>query len=197
MAIAILAILTMNGCMAMIELNQLKINGRKIPTPKSIMTEDDLPYGLCSVAFNESIAIRRAVYHFAVMFKREFKYDMVQYSIEREKPNDDDVTKPYIFGHYDGEGKINAFGACCFRHRVDYYQDVHDHWGLQWIWIHPFMRSQGVLTDFWPYFEDKFGDFMIERPVSRSMKGFLNSKQMKYDHDYAPLMREIKDVKVC
>jgi hypothetical protein len=178
--------------MEMIELHKLKISGKRIPIPRSVMHKEDMPYGLCAVPFNEKISIRRAVQYFAIMFKREFEYDILQYSIQREKPNDDDITKPFLFGHYDGEGKILTFGGCCFRHRVNYYKDVHDHWGLQWVWIHPFMRNKGFLGGVWPYFEDKFGDFMIERPVSKAMGRIIATKPMKYKHDYADYMKEIK-----
>ncbi|MEL0658400.1 hypothetical protein V6255_04525 [Psychromonas arctica] len=46
---------------------------------------------------------------------------------------------------------------------------------LEFCWIHPFWRNRGLLKKNWEIFEDKFGDFFVSNPRTKSMKGFLNS----------------------
>jgi hypothetical protein len=53
-----------------------------------------------------------------------------------------------------------------------------DEWWLMWVWIHPFERGRGVLSQVWPMLKKEFGDFKIQRPISFGMKAFLE-KQTK------------------
>jgi hypothetical protein len=50
------------------------------------------------------------------------------------------------------------------------------------------MRGKGLLTEFWTYFEEKYGNFMLERPLSKAMESFLKTKPMKFNHDYHELL---------
>jgi hypothetical protein len=67
--------------------------------------------------------------------------------------------------------RVPVIGAACFRWRE--YLD-HDHcWIMNWVWLHPYFRRQGILQYHWDYFLKKFGDFHFEYPVSNAMKNFL------------------------
>lgn len=150
---------------------------------------ESLPYKLQSVNYKENISLRRAVYRFASYFRREFCFDFVQYSLTREKHNEDEVTLAYLFSELEYTHKRISYGACCFRYRdKTFWKNISPHWGMQWIWIHPYMRGKGLLTEFWPYFEEKYGNFMLERPVSKAMESFLKTKTMKFKHDYDELL---------
>ena len=101
-------------------------------------------------------------------FRREFGYDFVQW----DSPVDTDPNMAgYLFG--DKEGRI--VGACAFRFR-EYADETAPRWGLQWVWVCPKYRRQGVLAARWAYFKERFGDFHIEGPVSKAMEAFAVKK---------------------
>ena len=59
-------------------------------------------------------------------------------------------------------------GSACF-YRYKYGMQ------LDFCWLHPFWRNKGLLRDSWPQFIERFGNFYLSRPISKSMQGFLNS----------------------
>lgn len=103
---------------------------------------------------------KKIVYRFAQYFRREFRYDFVQFC-EKE----DDEYEAYIFTEYD-----DAIGACCFRKRENKEDSW---WALQWIWLHPYFRDRGVLSKHWKFFESRYEIFDVERPLSNAMKQVL------------------------
>jgi hypothetical protein len=120
---------------------------------------------------------KKVVEKIAYFFKREFGYDFAQFNA-REGIDKTDY-RAYYFS-YDEWSQIYAsrqivMGACCFRFRE--YRDAPAAWALQWIWIHPFWRSSGILTSVWPSFRKIFGDFVVEPPISKSMKAFLEKRK--------------------
>lgn len=104
---------------------------------------------------------RKAVYEGARLFRREFGYDFVQWSVE-----DDPDAVGFLFS--DEEGRIT--GACAFRQ-----QQANDArpWKLDWIWLCPGARRLGLLSRQWDRFRQRFGVFDIETPISDAMKAFL------------------------
>ena len=105
-----------------------------------------------------------AIYLRALAFKREFRYDFVQWG----SPTGD--SDPYVRGYlFINSGNI-AVGACAFRWRE---YDGKAFWGLQWMWIAPKYRRSGVLTKHWHTLRQLHGDFYIEPPVSDAMVAFL------------------------
>jgi hypothetical protein len=70
----------------------------------------------------------------------------------------------------DAEGRI--LGAISFRWREP--RDEPAFWGLQWVWIAPKMRRRGILSSRWAVFRERFGDFVVESPVSETMQAFLS-----------------------
>jgi hypothetical protein len=102
-------------------------------------------------------------------FRREFGYDFVQYTSGEE----DDGHRAYLWvlpGTLEN-GKVKAVGACCFRWRE--WDGAPASYGLQWIWLHAHERRKGHLTKAWPYFQERFGKFIPESPLSPAMKRFL------------------------
>lgn len=119
---------------------------------------------------------RNAVYAMAYYFNREFDYDFVQYA----KPGTevysepcevcDEFVRAFLWTTKISSRELSAVGACCFRQRTS---KRGRHWGLQWVWIHPFQRRKGLLTGTWPFFKLLFGNFYPEPPLSENMDAFL------------------------
>lgn len=131
--------------------------------------------GLVAMVTQQSpLRMRRAVEQMACYFRRELDYDCLQYAaVEKER---DAKTVAFLWAddYIDDKGRVEVLGACCFRWR--HYFDGADRYALQWIWIHPYRRRQGHLTKAWPYFEKRFGEFIVEGPLSRAMRVFLATK---------------------
>lgn len=70
----------------------------------------------------------------------------------------------------DGETEY-AIGAIIFRWRN--YSDAPGELVLNWVWIHPFLRRQGILTAYWGLFRRLYGNFFVEPPLSPAMESFL------------------------
>jgi hypothetical protein len=112
---------------------------------------------------------RRAVYRLARYFRREMDYDVVQYGFDGRESDPDHVA--FLWVHPEaiglGEGfRVPCVGATCFRLRDEGR-------AMQWVWMHPYFRRRGLLSEAWPEFVREFGDFAVEGPLSAAMKGFL------------------------
>jgi hypothetical protein len=101
-------------------------------------------------------------------FRREFHYDFQPYEASSEE------TDYRIFlwgaGNRLTNGKVPVFGTVGFV--------IEDRlpakpWTLGWAWFHPYSRRQGHLTAAWPYFRERFGDFIVQPPLSEAMRAFL------------------------
>lgn len=118
---------------------------------------------------NAPMWMQKEVYRRAVKFKREFRYDFVQWA-------GDDVNrvKSGWHGHLFPAGLDGTIaGACAFS-------NVHPgpggvEWTLAWVWIAPKYRGQGLLTGHWAGFVERYGNFFIEPPLSEAMQGFVRS----------------------
>jgi hypothetical protein len=62
----------------------------------------------------------------------------------------------------DVEDVFPCVGACCFRKWKD--------WTMQFAWLHPYFRRRQLLTAAWPQFEQEFGRFKLEPPLSPEME---------------------------
>lgn len=103
------------------------------------------------------------IYERAVLFRREFHYDFVQWDSRGER-------KPGVVGIVFTDSIGTVLGACCFRWR-EYTQAPHA-WAMVWIWIAPKARRTGLLTARWPALLSEFGEFHIEHPLSDAMRTF-------------------------
>lgn len=114
------------------------------------------------------LKLRKAVERIAYYFRREGGFDFVQYSATE----DDQRRQAYLWLPKRWiKYPRPVVGACCFRWRE--YTQEEPAWALQWIWLHPYQRGQGLLMDAWPYFKQEYGDFSVEPPLSGAMEGFL------------------------
>jgi hypothetical protein len=114
---------------------------------------------------------RKAVYLFAAYFMRQFGYDFVPYGLNG---NDTDphhvaflwVAREYADSFCDSAWLVPCIGACCFR-------PSEIGMAMQFMWLHPFFRRRGLLTQAWPQFEQEFGRFHVEGPLSDAMEAAL------------------------
>ena len=125
--------------------------------------------GVSAVVTHASpLALREAVERIAYYFLRELESTVSVPYCSLEK---DDQHRAYVWT--DGEPVV--IGACCFRWRRDVDPAGY---ALQWIWFHPYERRKGRLGKAWPYFESRFGKFIIEGPYSPAMKAFLGKHRL-------------------
>ncbi|GET40077.1 hypothetical protein [Microseira wollei] len=139
----------------------------------------DYLFNPIEVTIKSPKSYRKAVYRIAQFFRREFDYDFAQYGYEGEENDPDCVAFLWIHPEAGARGKefqVPCIGACCFRLRQSGY-------ALQWIWIHPYFRRQGLLSEAWTKFRDRFGEFDVDRPLSDAMKAFLNKQSVGARHD--------------
>ncbi len=108
------------------------------------------------------------MYSRALAFKREFCYDFTQW----QSPKGDDDPKANGILFTDEQDAI--VGACSFRDRTG--EDGEKLWGLDWVWFCPKERRNGHLSRNWDTLRKRYGDFIVESPVSDEMLAFLKKK---------------------
>lgn len=124
---------------------------------------------LLQVLPDSPVRLRREVERLAVYFRRELHYDFTQFAYNETNAN----YTAYLFASRFSIPPVWA-GACCFRPR--YYDDVgRDIPSLDWIWMHPFFRREGLLRTQWNTLRQNHGDFFVGRPLSDGMRAFLRS----------------------
>ncbi|WP_181295292.1 hypothetical protein [Pseudomonas sp. Q2-TVG4-2] len=110
--------------------------------------------------------MHQEVYERALRFKRDFRYDFLQWNgcqSKKASPN----YHGYLFADHTGTHASGTIvGACAFALRKEV-------WSLDWIWVVPSMRRKGVLRHRWQAFLKMYGDFDIEHPLSTAMEGFV------------------------
>lgn len=113
--------------------------------------------------------MQREVYRRAVKFKREFRYDFVQWAGDDVNP-----VKNGWHGHLFPAGSDGTIaGACAFSNERPGPGGIE--WTLAWVWIAPKYRRHGLLTAHWPGLVELYGNFFIEPPLSEAMQGFVRS----------------------
>jgi hypothetical protein len=124
---------------------------------------------LVQVLPNSPMPLKKEVERFAYYFKRELHFDFPQF----EAADKSEYTA-YLFMNGSNHYPRVWAGACCFRTRE--YKDIgvdSPIQALQWMWIHPYLRSRGVVKECWPTLRKNHGDFFQEPPISPAMLGFL------------------------
>lgn len=123
-------------------------------------------------------SIAKAVEQLAYYFKREGRFDFVQYVAYEDR--DSARVNAYIWIDTDWDDTF-AVGAAGFRFLGDVGQV--NNWSLQWVWFHPYYRCKGLLSGAWEAFVNRYGkDFHIELPLSYEMECFL--KKMNHSLEY-------------
>nr|MBF0221445.1 hypothetical protein [Desulfobulbaceae bacterium] len=121
--------------------------------------------GRYDIEKTSSQEMRAILETFAGYFKKEFKYDHIQYEAD-EHLYDDHKYHGLLFTEaaFDAmteehsETPTRLIGGCCFRWRE--FSD-RSCWVLDWVWLHPFCRHRGILRSHWGALEKQFGDFGI------------------------------------
>jgi hypothetical protein len=69
-----------------------------------------------------------------------------------------------------------VYGGCLFQH--GYWEDEKaPRWSLRWIWLHPYYRRKGVLSEHWSYFTETYGEFHLAKPLSNPIQNFLRNQK--------------------
>jgi len=133
--------------------------------------------GILTVTKYSDEHIRQQLELFARYFKKEFKYNSIQYEAN-EHLFDENRYSGFLFSELardrleeDTPSVFRLFGGGCFRWRE--YKDHKPTWVLDWIWIHPFFRHRGHLHKHWKFMRDRYGDFLVEHPLSADMEKFI------------------------
>lgn len=144
---------------------------------------DPWNYALRVVPYKAPKTVRDVVQRYATYFRREFRYDFVQYNATEQYVLKQ--TRPFLIednvyssGRYIGAGRFEWMN----------WKDAPHGWCLMWIWIHPYYRNRGVLSGLWPTFEAWCPNFYIDTPISPPMDGFLK----KRGRSISPLVKEVK-----
>ncbi|UUY07697.1 hypothetical protein LRS11_18020 [Pseudomonas sp. J452] len=125
--------------------------------------------------------MHEAVFQRARAFRREFRYDRVQWDGSIERP----ASKEWHGYLFAGDSKGTIAGACGFYHEESGQEA--GRWGLHWIWLAPKFRRGGILKARWDDFLSRYGDFYIEPPISEAMQGFIrkhgsDSQKLQLQH---------------
>ena len=113
-----------------------------------------------AVTRSSMLAQKNLVERMAGYFQREMNYKYKQFLV-----TDQDAYRAFLFS-------LEGYwvGAAVFRNREE------EKYNLQWVWLHPFARHRGLLKDVWAKWENHFGKFRIEGPISPGMKEFLGKQ---------------------
>jgi hypothetical protein len=122
-------------------------------------------YRVREVRHSTAHEARRAVYRHASYLHRENDWK-IQYQI-----NTDSRARAFLW--IDTAPGNAGLGSVCFYPRKD-GERTSTWWALQWAWFHPYVRGKGLLSEIWPYFRMRFGDFDAEGPLSSGMRTSLH-----------------------
>ncbi len=96
-----------------------------------------------------------------------------------ENPSDGVKTKAFVF--FD-EILLVTKGACVFRFRE--YTNFPHHWVMQWVWIHPYLRNENLLSRYTSVFNREFEYWYPEKPFSKGMKCFIDKNKLISPEEY-------------
>ena len=132
------------------------------PKPTATLAKLHAEYGeFVPVRFHSPQWMHKRLYRIAQMLQRENGYDFVMWDMRR------DDGDGYIFT--DAAGR--ALGG--FAVRWCEWTDWPDSWVLQWIWVAPPHRRQGLMRRAWAMLTANYPDILPERPFSRSAAKFF------------------------
>lgn len=134
----------------------------------------------------------KAIEGLAYFAKRELGYDFPLYSADERLDEERQRDRILIFYRQEIKERqpsprnpkdfINYYsflGAIGVRWRE--WENAEASWSVSWVWLHPYERRHGRLTEAWPFLVEMFPDACIERPVSEAMAAFL--KKTGHTHE--------------
>ncbi|MDC3211185.1 hypothetical protein NQU47_01285 [Pseudoalteromonas distincta] len=148
----------------------------KLPVIKKALGND----GFIDIKKSSPKNIRDGLETIALYFKREERYDHIQYCAD-EYGNENPEYHGFAFTESafdameenDAETPTRLLGGGCFRKRKVKEGEI---WILDWVWIHPYARNKGLFTNRIDYFKEVFGDFLPEPPLSKPMEHLFFNK---------------------
>jgi hypothetical protein len=144
--------------------------------PNITIADSKVVNGMVTVTETSRDGLKQSVERFGQYIAREQHYDFPMGIPEREQ------WKACLFltNYFSGLGKRQPCGAAFFEFVTKDQCDeagYSDRWWLMWVWLHPYERSKGLLQEAWKHFKAAFGDFHIQRPLSKSMERFLQKQE--------------------
>jgi hypothetical protein len=103
-------------------------------------------------------------------FNRELDFPFSPYCKEYLSSSD----CAHLFAVNPDIDRYYACGACLFQWIE--WQNAPPSFLLGWVWFHPYFRHRGLLSSVWPYFQEKYGDFFVQEPLSPAMRSFLDKQ---------------------
>jgi len=121
---------------------------------------------ITEVSRESSTLLHQAVEQCARYFQREGYSDWKHY-------DESDYNSPHVVSYLFTDGNFpHAIGAACFRLRE--FRDLPEKiWTMHWVWIHPYARNKGLLSEHISQFNAKFGYWYPETPHSKGMTSFI------------------------
>jgi hypothetical protein len=110
--------------------------------------------------------LHRRVYEIAHALKCDEGYDCTQWSADGALTR----TQQCHAILFVEPGGI-PIGACSFSWIV--WQDAPASWRMNFVWIAEPYRRQGQLVRRWPLFQQRYGEFALELPLSKAMRAFI------------------------
>lgn len=144
-----------------------------------VVAKDFLEASPVLVLQDSPLSMRRRVEKIGRYFHREFRTDFPPLlANEKSGPFGCMPFEAYLFVEAardrleENRPFPNRFvGAACFRWQS--WTNAEPSWELSWIWLHPFSRRRGHLSQAWPQFREKYGSFVVSEVLSRDMEAFL------------------------
>lgn len=107
-------------------------------------------------------------------FKREFRYDYNEYPLV---PDGFDPREAWLWVA-DEYTNLRAIGAALFHQDrlkapAGSERDWQWAWVLEFVWLHPYKRGQGLFSASWEGWQARYPGFVVEQPWSPTMEGFL------------------------
>jgi hypothetical protein len=123
--------------------------------------------GIVEIDWMSPSWLHTAVTNRARLFRSELEFGHVGWDEKEYTPPE--KGRAYLFA---GDNLGTIAGACCFRWRD--FTNAMPTWAMQWAWIAPPFRRQGIMSRHWPDLLARFGDFVLEPPLSNAMDAFAN-----------------------
>ena len=137
------------------------------PSPNAALKRENGKHGrFVPVTAASPRWLHRRLYNIARMLNRENGYDFVMWDEGGDDGDGFIITSP------DG----CALGGCAMCWRDD-WKDAPSIWGLQWIWIAPPYRRQGLMRGTWAMLTSKYDAVYPEHPYSAGMARFLRDAE--------------------
>lgn len=128
---------------------------------------------IIEVNHNSPLLIRKSLLQCAKYFQREGFSDWCHFEIDE---------KDYVGYLFIDKDYPCAVGGCLFRKRE--YENLPPFTTLHWIWLHPFVRNKGLLSEYVDFFNSRFGYWYPEHPHSKAMNSFVSKHKLINPVDY-------------